>query len=372
MTATFSVVIVPCIGDEAGTGQAAQSAMRRLGMLVPLTAPPIHAVRALESQALTGLGCGAIGVFDDWRPEGYGAVPVTDGVPPNVASLVEVARQAGLPILDGLRDSAHVSIPSIVRIHPGDEKGIEAAILALAGSSTTVWLVVCETHHAERVLNPNALLVATHLLEVDSSGRPDWRRSLAYHIGHGQLWVNLRGREPEGVVRPGEEYDEVRQMVRALLAERLVDPGSGQLIAEVLLKEEVYEGRWLPTAPDLVVAPTRGYAFSPAAVAGHIEAEPVRGAEGTACRPGWWGVTGPAARREGALPPVEITQIAPTLAAAFGLSLRSPVSGRIRKDLFSDEFWAGRPTSLPSRQTGLTPTEEQLLTRRLQELGYIE
>src|SRR5581483_10364998 len=84
-----------------------------------------------------------------------------------------------------------------------------------------------------------------------------WERTRAYAIPVYYpitgVWVNLRGRQPRGVVAPGAEYEALRDaLVRDLGA--LVDPISGApLVRSVRRREEVYEGPHVADAPDLVV-----------------------------------------------------------------------------------------------------------------------
>jgi predicted AlkP superfamily phosphohydrolase/phosphomutase len=82
----------------------------------------------------------------------------------------------------------------------------------------------------------------------------DWTRTRAYALGAGgNLYVNLAGREPQGTVQPGHEYEQVREQLRTgLLA--LVHPDTGQCpVKQVHRREDLYRGPFLEQAPDLVV-----------------------------------------------------------------------------------------------------------------------
>jgi predicted AlkP superfamily phosphohydrolase/phosphomutase len=85
--------------------------------------------------------------------------------------------------------------------------------------------------------------------------------SRAYSLDPGRVFVNLRGREPRGSVEPGAEYERVREQLAGELME-LRDPATGALMIErVYRREEIYHGHSYENAPDLVVAPYRGYAM---------------------------------------------------------------------------------------------------------------
>ncbi len=79
----------------------------------------------------------------------------------------------------------------------------------------------------------------------------DWKRTKAYAMGLGSIYVNLVGREREGTVMPGPEYEEVRKQIREGL-EALVDPVTGQHpVTRVWTREEMYSAFDPKLVPDL-------------------------------------------------------------------------------------------------------------------------
>lgn len=103
----------------------------------------------------------------------------------------------------------------------------------------------------------------------------DWSKTRAFAMGLGNVYVNLAGREPEGIVRPGEEYDRLLDEISAGL-EALVDPQSGlRTIAKVHRRDEMYSGYDPELVPDLRVANTDGYRVSWDTVLGGIPCEQV-------------------------------------------------------------------------------------------------
>jgi predicted AlkP superfamily phosphohydrolase/phosphomutase len=82
----------------------------------------------------------------------------------------------------------------------------------------------------------------------------DWERTHAYSFGYiGQIYINLQGREPQGIVAPGEEYERlIGQIKEALLAWK--DPDDGDPIVDAVYhKDELYSGAYLDRAPDICV-----------------------------------------------------------------------------------------------------------------------
>src|SRR5439155_27088833 len=55
----------------------------------------------------------------------------------------------------------------------------------------------------------------------------DWSRTKAYAMGLGEIYLNVKGREGQGIVAPGAEYEAVRSEISRRLAD-LTDPKTGK------------------------------------------------------------------------------------------------------------------------------------------------
>lgn len=85
----------------------------------------------------------------------------------------------------------------------------------------------------------------------------DWKATKAFVLPksffEGFVSINLRGREPWGVVEPGAGYEEVCHQLRDELM-RLLNPTTGrQAVHNVVQIARVYEGDQLYSLPDLVI-----------------------------------------------------------------------------------------------------------------------
>ena len=91
----------------------------------------------------------------------------------------------------------------------------------------------------------------------------DWSRSVAYDSATGWgVSVNLKGREPKGIVDPNDYERVVEDLRLALLAYR--DPATGSPIAaQVHRREDLFDGPYASLSPDLIVEPTELMAFGP-------------------------------------------------------------------------------------------------------------
>jgi predicted AlkP superfamily phosphohydrolase/phosphomutase len=98
--------------------------------------------------------------------------------------------------------------------------------------------------------------------ELKYFNRVDWSRTTAYNVGLNGLYVNLRGRESEGIVAPGKKRDELlKDLTEKLLAVR--DPKNGKPIVQKIYRaEEIYSGAYVKDAPDLLVGYSSGYRAS--------------------------------------------------------------------------------------------------------------
>jgi predicted AlkP superfamily phosphohydrolase/phosphomutase len=87
----------------------------------------------------------------------------------------------------------------------------------------------------------------------------DWSRSRAYGVGLNGLYLNIRGREREGMVEPGAQADALLQEIRQKLLD-VRDPKDGsQVMTRIDLASEAYQGPYARTGPDAVVGYNRGY-----------------------------------------------------------------------------------------------------------------
>jgi predicted AlkP superfamily phosphohydrolase/phosphomutase len=89
-----------------------------------------------------------------------------------------------------------------------------------------------------------------------------WRRTRAFGLGINGLYINVRGRDGEGIVAPGEAYKTlVDEISEKLLA--FTDPNTGRPVVRAVYKrDESYHGDYLSIAPDIVVGYDRGYRCS--------------------------------------------------------------------------------------------------------------
>jgi len=130
-----------------------------------------------------------------------------------------------------------------------------------------------------RGVNVNAWLQSAGLLvlKAGADGRSewlrdvDWSRTQAYALGLSGIYLNLKGREAEGIVAPGAEAAAVKARIMAGLR-GLRDEACGAVaINEAFDTAALYAGPYLENAPDLVVGYNEGYRISWDAATGMVD-----------------------------------------------------------------------------------------------------
>jgi predicted AlkP superfamily phosphohydrolase/phosphomutase len=133
-----------------------------------------------------------------------------------------------------------------------------------------------------RSFNLNAWLRDHGYLVVRDSTRPgngdafdnvDWGRTRAYALGLNGLYINVRGREANGIVSDGDRERVAAEIGRRL--EQAVDPATGaRVVSRVFARENVSDESDIGAlAPDLVVGYAKGIRASDESSLGVVTSE---------------------------------------------------------------------------------------------------
>jgi predicted AlkP superfamily phosphohydrolase/phosphomutase len=90
----------------------------------------------------------------------------------------------------------------------------------------------------------------------------DWTKTRAYAVGLGGIYLNLRGRRVRGIVRPGDEEEQLRAELREKLRLLHDDEKNTGAVADVYDLKQLYEGPYVGDAPDLLVGFRVGWRVS--------------------------------------------------------------------------------------------------------------
>lgn len=204
----------------------------------------------------------------------------------------------------------------------------------------------------------------------------DWERTRAYSIGYiGEVHVNLRGREPQGNVEPGVEYEELRdELIKELRS--LTLPTGEALVEHIWKKEEIYHGAHLIEAPDILFLPRNleTIAFGDFEFGSNRVLEPSYGVSSSHRMNGILIAAGPSVKRGGLIENARLIDLAPTILHLMGLPVPTDMDGRVLVEALSDsrpvEF-GGTGTRPVVVDAGYSDEEAKEVMDRLKDLGYI-
>lgn len=213
----------------------------------------------------------------------------------------------------------------------------------------------------------------------------DWARTKAYSIGYvGQIYINLSGREPQGIVEIGEEYDHVLEEISSQLFD-LKDPETGDKVVDyVFTGKKIYSGMYTKYGPDLVVImKNMSYlAHSRRELASkNIFATSETYESGTHRQNGMFVIKGKKYLSGASKIHAEIVDVMPTILFDLGIPVQNYVDGKpifdsVKPEIdhFSDTqeviFKLAPGSSDVSNWEN--PQEEKEVMDRLRALGYIE
>ena len=225
----------------------------------------------------------------------------------------------------------------------------------------------------------------------------DWSQTVAYSEEtpyFPSVWINLEGREPEGIVSPGKEYDEIREEIKKKLV-GYRDPITGSpIINAARNREEVYNGSCVKKAPDVVLDwnNPNGYSYisrpslysknkSPIRrlTKEEMKADRFRNKTGNHRQYGVFIASGEVFKKGGSIQGAEIIDIAPTALYIQGVPIPNVIDGKILTQAIRPEFLAElepvfSEESQDDKETVSPYTEEEseIIGKRLKDLGYLE
>lgn len=218
-----------------------------------------------------------------------------------------------------------------------------------------------------------------------SAANFDWNQTQAYSVNlygnYEGIVLNLKGRQPKGIVRAGSEAERLSdEIISDLLQIR--DPRNGKkVVANVYRQKEVFEGPFARKMPDLIVqfheayrtgSKTSGSWFSDVP-AGDFDFQ-----SGDHHENGIFIACGTHIRKGLELQDAQIKDMAPTILYCMGLPVPDDLDGRVLLDIFTEDFVRQNPISRISWKQEGKPEEHELseddsavMKEQLQGLGYM-
>jgi predicted AlkP superfamily phosphohydrolase/phosphomutase len=214
----------------------------------------------------------------------------------------------------------------------------------------------------------------------------NWKQTKAYrfpmHPPVEGVMINVAGRQVEGCVQPGEEYEALRARIREE-ALRLRDPRTNEpVVLEAYLREELYHGERLETAPDLILV-TQDYYKGGSGVEELVSEVPLdilSKLSGVHRMDGIILAQGPHIRRNVTVEGARIIDVAPTILYALGIPIPSDMDGVAMTQFFGESYTQQAAVSytderafedVASDDYGYSEEEEESVRLKLEALGYL-
>lgn len=178
----------------------------------------------------------------------------------------------------------------------------------------------------------------------------DWQKSQALASGQGPIYLNPKHADKEALRK------ELKQKLEAL-----VNPSSRKRVIEkVYYKEEIYHGKYLVEAPDLIVDQARGVHI-PSGI-GHksIFDSPGRW-QAENKKIGLFMAYGPNIKKGQKIHNISILDLAPTILHLLGLSIPNDMDGRVIEEIFQE---GSGPANTEVRKSSRV-SESQKITQRV-------
>jgi len=160
----------------------------------------------------------------------------------------------------------------------------------------------------------------------------DWEKTKAFAFsGLGEIYLNVKGREPHGVISKND-YEKIRREISEKL-KNIRDPTSGQKISvNVILvhKKDLTKD----DTPDLIIVETEEFNVSPLIGYGSIIENYKKPIYGQHSRKGIFLAYGSNIRKGVRISGVRIYDIAPTILHIFNIPIPIEMNGRVIKEIF--------------------------------------
>lgn len=210
----------------------------------------------------------------------------------------------------------------------------------------------------------------------------DWSSTTAYFKDYG-IRINLKGRDPRGIVEKAEYHYTVEEITKNLYT--LKDPDTGESVVERVYKNtELYSGPYAEKGLDLILQFKNSAYYPREPISRHIfsnasKEQRVCAHHETYKSDGIFMMKGSEVKKGVTLTNADIMDITPTVLYILDLTVPKELDGNVLTEAFTEELLsARRPSILPediskdTTEMPLSVEEEDKIKEDLRALGYIE
>jgi predicted AlkP superfamily phosphohydrolase/phosphomutase len=196
--------------------------------------------------------------YDDVIPEVYRRVDAAVGqllasVGEETPVFVISDHGGGPAATQYLHTNAWLRQQDLLRVKRGQDRvaaGLRGVVTTVRRNVGAYW-----EHRLRRYL-PNRVVEQGRAV-VRNVAHIDWSATRAcrfpMYLPAEGIMINVAGRQPQGIVQTGNEYERLREQVIAQ-ARQLTDPATGQpIVVQAYKREELYDGPHIDRVPDIVL-----------------------------------------------------------------------------------------------------------------------
>lgn len=217
----------------------------------------------------------------------------------------------------------------------------------------------------------------------------DWSETTAYSEGTvGNIFINLKGREPQGIVNDGPEYEGLLRRLSSDLSTARDGEHGETFIKRIYTREELFGTAASEGVPDLFLDFKDGYS-AVGSFNGVIQGVK-KGNREVVGHNSWWSgnhtpagifiVSGPSVRKGQRIHGARIIDVTPTILYLMGADIPQDVDGSVLVDAVERERLSVTPPTYAhayaygrkDEQTALSDEDDEKVKEKLRGLGYLD
>jgi len=209
----------------------------------------------------------------------------------------------------------------------------------------------------------------------------DWQKTKAYSRGHvGQIFINKKGREPQGIVTESE-FCGLKQEIESKLLE--LKDGQTNVVDEILDPDKLYKGPCRDLVADIIFMPHRleYFALGTSAFISNKVVELCFGSTGTHRMNGVFIIKGPGIKKNYKIQNAKIIDVVPNLLFYYNLPLDKEMDGGVLNEIYEPDLFNSRKIEYKDMEKELaseegagqvySSDEAAAVEKQLKDLGYL-
>jgi predicted AlkP superfamily phosphohydrolase/phosphomutase len=215
----------------------------------------------------------------------------------------------------------------------------------------------------------------------------NWQHTKAFsEERRGNIWLNVQGRDPEGIVSSQTEYEDIVKYIKSELP-KLVNPLTGErIIRHVWHRDELFHGAYVQRFPDIIVEATIPDLFRRRSVSGRALAVRIASkrelhrftTSGAHRHEGILVLNGPDIQKGISFNEASLLDVSANALCLMRLPISKSLEGSLWKKAlmdtitphYEDKDMVSRNEN--SKELNTTETDKKIIEERLAGLGYLD